>query len=145
MINRYTVTEGSRRMIPAYPLFSAGIGFVWTLTPANILNNSPVFEFVLDFVPNWVVGPLFILVSIFMFAFAIRENDAYIYALHVFEVMMALWALACVGSFIFSEGSLDSWMWPAFVAWAARTSRKSLEIGETQPFIEPTFKPPYST
>lgn len=142
-MNRYTVTEGSRRMIPAYPLFAAGIGIVWSLTPVSILNNSPVFKFVLDYVPNWVIGPLFIAVSVLLFYYAIKENrEKYINALRTFEYMIGIWALVCFASVIFSGGTLAAWMWPAFVAYAARTSRKSLEIREVQPFTEPTFRAP---
>lgn len=143
MMNRYTVTEGSRRMIPAYPLFAAGIGIVWFLTPASTLNNSPVFKFVLELVPNWVVGPLFIAIACLLFFHAIKESRRhYINSLRTFEYMVGIWALVCLGSFFFTGSSFSAWMWPAFVAYAARTSRKSLEIGETQPFEEPTFRAP---
>lgn len=130
-------------MIPAYPLFAAGLGITWCLTPASLLGFTPTFDFIDDYVPIWIFGVMLIMMASQMFYTALKaDREQYMLGLQIFEYFWGLWALIVLGSFFFGDSTFAGWMWPAFVAYAARTSRKSLEILEVQPFTEPTFQPP---
>lgn len=138
LLNRFNVTEQSREMIPAFPMFSAGVGIAWIVTPATILTNTPTFEMMMRIAPNWVWGSLWLAVGYLMIHAVINESrKLYVQGLTAFIVLAVLFSGTNLIAFFVSGATISAWAWPAFVGFTAWVQLRSLKRHDTNKLFNP--------
>lgn len=126
-LDRAHVTVASRIMLPAYPLFAAGIGLSLILTPLDRLSETPAFRYVAELAPLRLWGAVFLTVAaVLVVALLVRRRPAYVLGLSLMCMWMLGWAGLLVASAIKEESSWSAWTWPLFVAVACYASLASL-------------------
>lgn len=133
-LTRFNVTDHSRYMIPIFPVFAAGLGISWTFSPPSTLKNTPVFRLILDIAPNWVWGLIYLSVAIVMIYAVLQESRrTYIVGIIILQIVVAAWGIANAIAFVREGATFSSWMWSAFVVYAAYVTGRGIQLRESEP------------
>lgn len=130
-LTRHTVTAAARVMLPIYPLFAAGLGFSFVLTPRPRLLASPALAFADRFIDLhlWGIGFL-IVATVLVVALISHHARSYQAALAVMALWIGFYAFTLVVAAFKGGATYSAWTWPAFVFAACVASLMSIETGE---------------
>lgn len=130
-LTRDQVTTASRTMLPAYPIFAAGIGINFTIKGAELVQAGVFYEVANTIAPLRVWGVLFLIVAaVHVAALAMRRRWAYQVGLALMVGLLLVWAVVGLVAAIRETGSYTAALWPGFVACACIASFRSLNVGE---------------
>lgn len=135
-LNRFNVTEQTRELLPVFPLFSAGIGMGWIITPTDILDNTPTFRMLMNLAPNWVWGIVWLAVGVVLINAVINESrKLFIKGLTAFIVLAVAFSIANIVAFFIAGATISAWGWAGFVAYVAWVQLKSLRRHDSDDLV----------
>lgn len=126
------ITVASRKMLPTYVVFFAGVGINFLVTPLHRLAATPGLQYV-DVAAGGIriYGGLFLAIAgLIVLAMRLERLTPCLYALYLAAITLALWALMQIAAAIWAQGSPSGFLWPWLGCRACIASAKSLRRRE---------------